>query len=38
LTIDRFTGDWELSAAAIDNALIDVEVLRARWRRALLRG
>ena len=38
LTIRRFTTDWELSETDIDNALIEVEILRARWRIALARA
>jgi hypothetical protein len=38
LTIARFTEDWELSASEIENAIMEVEILRARWRIALLRG
>lgn len=38
LTINRFTEDWELSASDIENAIMEVEVLRARWRRAIMRG
>jgi hypothetical protein len=38
LTIDRFTEDWELSASDIENAIMEVEILRARWRIALMRG
>ena len=38
LTIDRFTVDWELSGSDIENAIMEVEILRARWRVALLRG
>ena len=38
LTIDRFTVDWELSGSDIENAIMDVEILRARWRMAITRG
>ena len=38
LTVDRFTGDWELSAGDIENAIMEVEILRARWRVAITRG
>jgi hypothetical protein len=38
LTIRRFTGDWELSESDIEDALMEVEVLSARWRIALARG
>ena len=38
LTIRRFTTDWELSESDINNALMEVEILRARWRIALARG
>ena len=38
LTINRFTKDWELSGPEIDNAIIEVEMLRARWRMLLARG
>jgi hypothetical protein len=38
LTIRRFTQDWELSERDIENALMEVEILRARWRIALARG
>ena len=38
LTIRRFTADWELSESHIDSALMEVEILRARWRIALARG
>jgi len=38
LTIRRFTADWELSGSDIDNALTEVETLRARLRIALARA
>jgi hypothetical protein len=38
LTIRRFKTDWELSEKDIDNALMEIEILRARWRIALARG
>jgi hypothetical protein len=38
LTIRRFTADWKLNENDIDNALMEVEILRARWRIALARG
>jgi hypothetical protein len=38
LTIRRFTEDWELSESDIESALMEVEILRARWRIALARG
>src|ERR1700730_6138863 len=38
LTIRRFTAEWELSKTDIDNALTEVEILRARLRIALARG
>jgi hypothetical protein len=38
LTIRRFTEDWELSESDIESALLEVEILRARWRIALARG
>ena len=38
LTISRFTEDWELSGSDIESALMEVEILRARWRMALMRG
>jgi len=38
LTIRRFAEDWELSESAIESALMEVEILRARWRIALARG
>jgi hypothetical protein len=38
LTINRFTKDWQLSGPEIDNAIIEVEMLRARWRMLLARG
>jgi hypothetical protein len=38
LTIRRYTQDWELKASDIDNALLEVEILRARLRIALARG
>jgi hypothetical protein len=38
LTIRRFTENWELSESDIDNALMEVEILRARFRIALARG
>jgi hypothetical protein len=38
LTINRFTKDWELSGPEIDNAIMEVEILRARWRMLLTRG
>lgn len=38
LTIRRFTGDWELTESDIENALMEVEILRARWLIALARG
>jgi hypothetical protein len=38
LTIRRFTSDWELRENDIDNALTEVEILRARLRIALARN
>ncbi len=38
LTIRRFTGDWELSGSDLEQALMEVEILRARLRIALARG
>jgi hypothetical protein len=38
LTIRRFSVDWELSECDIEDALLEVEILRARWRIALARG
>jgi hypothetical protein len=38
LTIRRFTTDWELSESDMENVLVEVEILRARWRIALARG
>lgn len=38
LTIHRFTGDWQLSENDIEAALMEVEILRARWRIAFTRG
>ena len=38
LTINRFTNDWELSGSDIDNVLMELEILRGRWRVALMRG
>jgi hypothetical protein len=38
LTIRRFKVDWELSETDIDNALMEVEIVRLRWRIALARG
>jgi hypothetical protein len=38
LTIDRYTEDWELSGNDIENVITEVEILRARWRRVLMRG
>jgi Family of unknown function (DUF6166) len=38
LTIRRFTEEWVLSASDIENAIMEVEILRARWRMALMRG
>jgi hypothetical protein len=38
LTIRRFTDHWELSEGDIENALVDVEILGARYRIALARG
>jgi hypothetical protein len=38
LTIRQFTADWELSESDIEKALMEVEILRARWRIALARG
>jgi hypothetical protein len=38
VTINRFTKDWELSGPEIDNVIIEVEMLRARWRMLLARG
>jgi hypothetical protein len=38
LTIRRFTEDWELSESDVENALMEVEILRARFRIALARG
>lgn len=37
-TINRFTEDWVLGADDVENAIMEVEILRARWRKALLRG
>jgi hypothetical protein len=38
LTIRRFTGDWELTDRDIEDTLMEIEILRARWRLALARG
>ena len=38
LTIRRFTSDWEMSESDIESVLMEVEILRARWRIALARG
>jgi hypothetical protein len=38
LTLPRFTGDWELSERDVENTLMEVKILRARWRVALARG
>jgi hypothetical protein len=38
LTIRRFTEDWELSESDMENALGEVEIIRARFRIALARG
>ena len=38
LTSRRFTGDWELSGSDLEQALMEVETLRARLRIALARG
>jgi hypothetical protein len=38
LTIRRYMADWELRDIDIDNALTEVEILRARLRIALARG
>lgn len=38
LTIRRFTTDWELSEGDMEKFLIELEILRARWRIALARG
>jgi hypothetical protein len=38
LTIRRFTKDWELSESDIENALREIEILRARLHIALARG
>ena len=38
LTIRRFTADWELSESDIERALMEVEIVRLRWRIALARG
>ena len=38
ITVDRFTKDWEMSGNEIERALLEVEVLRARWRVSLMRG
>jgi predicted ATPase len=38
LTVSRLTDDWELSGSDIESALTEVEILRARWRIALMRG
>jgi uncharacterized protein DUF6166 len=38
LTIDRFTEDWELTASGIESALMEIEILRARFRMALMRA
>jgi len=38
VTINRFSKDWELSGSEIDTAILEVEMLRARWRMILTRG
>lgn len=38
IAIRRFSGDWELKESDIEEALMEVEILRARWRMALARG
>jgi hypothetical protein len=38
ITRSRFAGDWELSDSDIENALMEVEILRARLRIVLARG
>jgi hypothetical protein len=38
ITVRRFSGDWELKETDIEEALMEVEILRARWRMALARG
>jgi Family of unknown function (DUF6166) len=38
LTIDRFTEDWVLTASDLENTLMEIEILRARFRMALMRG
>ena len=38
LTIRRFTVDWELTEGAIEEALIEVEILRVRLQIVLARG
>lgn len=38
LTIDRYTEDWELTASGIESALMEIEILRARFRMALMRA
>lgn len=38
LTTSRFTEDWELSGSDIDSVLMELEILRAKWRMAIMRG
>jgi hypothetical protein len=38
LTVRRFSGDWELTESDIEDALMEVEMLRARLRIAFTRG
>jgi hypothetical protein len=38
LTLRRFTGDWELCEGEIDSALMEVQLLRLRWRAVMARS
>ena len=38
LTIRRFAGDWEMNESEIEDALLQIEVLRMRWRLAMARA
>jgi hypothetical protein len=38
LNVRRFNGDWELNESDIEDALLEVETLRAQFRIAFTRG
>ena len=38
LTVRRFSEDWELNESDIEDALMEVEMLRAQFRIAFTRG